>query len=40
LGALRTHDPDRCRARGYNVTANASGICPECGTRVPAEAKV
>ena len=22
----------RCRACGYDLTANASGVCPECGT--------
>jgi hypothetical protein len=29
----------RCAACGYNLTGNASGVCPECGTAVPAEAK-
>jgi hypothetical protein len=24
-----------CHACGYNLTANTSGICPECGTSVP-----
>jgi hypothetical protein len=24
----------RCSACGYNLTANASGVCPECGTPV------
>jgi len=26
-----------CRACGYDLTANASGVCPECGTAVPAK---
>ena len=25
-----------CGACGYNLTANISGICPECGSKVPA----
>jgi hypothetical protein len=24
-----------CTKCGYNLTGNASGVCPECGTRVP-----
>ncbi len=24
-----------CSACGYNLTGNASGICPECGAKVP-----
>ena len=31
---LRRHAPGHCRARGYNLTANTSGVCPECGTPV------
>ncbi len=27
----------RCQRCGYNLTGNVSGICPECGTPVPAE---
>ena len=26
----------RCRKCGYNLTGNVSGVCPECGTEVPA----
>jgi len=26
-----------CGACGYNLTGNVSGICPECGTMIPAE---
>ena len=29
----------QCGRCGYNLTANTSGICPECGTRIKAEAK-
>ena len=25
-----------CSACGYNLTGNASGVCPECGTQIPA----
>lgn len=25
----------RCRRCGYNLTGNVSGVCPECGARVP-----
>jgi hypothetical protein len=25
-----------CEACGYNLTANTSGVCPECGTALPA----
>ncbi len=24
-----------CRKCGYNLTGNVSGVCPECGTRIP-----
>jgi hypothetical protein len=27
--------PPLCETCGYNLTGNVSGICPECGTRVP-----
>jgi hypothetical protein len=26
-----------CRKCGYNLTTNASGVCPECGTKVTAK---
>lgn len=26
--------PGHCRACGYNLTGNVSGICPECGGRI------
>jgi len=28
---------DRCPACGYNLTANTSGTCPECGAPVPSK---
>ncbi len=28
-----------CQCCNYNLTANTSGICPECGTPIPAETK-
>ncbi len=30
----RRPDPGRCRRCGYDLTGNASGVCPECGTPV------
>jgi hypothetical protein len=33
----RRVSPESCRSCGYNLTANSSGICPECGATVPAE---
>ena len=27
--------PDHCRTCGYDLTANASGRCPECGSPIP-----
>jgi hypothetical protein len=30
--------PGHCRTCGYDLTANASGRCPECGAEVPAAA--
>ena len=27
----------QCGACGYNLTGNESGVCPECGRRVPAD---
>lgn len=29
--------PGHCQKCGYNLTGNASGICPECGTRIEQE---
>jgi hypothetical protein len=29
--------PGLCRACGYNLTGNASGICPECGAAIEAQ---
>ena len=29
---LRRERPGRCRRCGYDLTGNASGTCPECGT--------
>ena len=28
-----------CLTCGYNLTGNTSGVCPECGTPMAAEAK-
>jgi hypothetical protein len=33
----RSHSP-QCDKCGYNLTGNVSGVCPECGTAVPAGA--
>ncbi|GJM25902.1 MAG: hypothetical protein DHS20C16_23170 [Phycisphaerae bacterium] len=34
------HLPEgQCLNCGYNLTGNASGTCPECGTPVPRESK-
>jgi hypothetical protein len=30
-------DPIRCGQCDYDLTGNASGICPECGWRIPAQ---
>jgi hypothetical protein len=30
-------DPRLCDACGYNLAANVSGVCPECGTPIPDE---
>lgn len=27
--------PGHCRMCGYNLTGNTSGVCSECGTRIP-----
>jgi len=35
----RPRPPHACAACGYNLTGNASGICPECGAPTRAEAK-
>jgi len=29
--------PEQCTSCRYNLTANTSGICPECGTPIPKE---
>jgi hypothetical protein len=29
------HDPTHCGKCGYNLTGNVSGICPECGWKIP-----
>ena len=26
--------PGICSICGYNLTANTSGVCPECGTKI------
>ena len=31
-GFILDANPHLCRACGYDLTGNASGICPECGT--------
>ena len=31
-----TRGPNRCGKCGYNLTGNASGSCPECGTAIEA----
>jgi len=31
----RSHDDPRCKACGYDLTGNESGICPECGNPSP-----
>ena len=30
----RRHPPGHCTKCGYDLTANVSGVCPECGTKV------
>ena len=32
----RRHPPGHCQRCGYDLTGNESGVCPECGTEVPA----
>jgi len=32
--------PGACQSCGYNLTANVSGRCPECGTAVKPEAEI
>jgi predicted RNA-binding Zn-ribbon protein involved in translation (DUF1610 family) len=32
IGDSRRRAPGRCTSCGYNLTANQSGVCPECGT--------
>jgi len=34
----RRVQPGKCRQCGYDLTGNQSGVCPECGTRVPEHA--
>jgi hypothetical protein len=29
--------PGHCAHCGYNLSGNVSGICPECGTKIPAD---
>jgi hypothetical protein len=36
----RTIPPGHCPKCGYDLTANESGACPECGTKVPKELQV
>jgi hypothetical protein len=38
--ALERIEQRCCGACGYNLTANTSGVCPECGTPVPAKPEV
>lgn len=33
--AARRHAPGRCNRCDYDLTGNESGVCPECGTKVP-----
>ena len=35
----RRKPPGTCRVCGYNLTANTSGVCPECGTPVSRESR-
>jgi hypothetical protein len=30
----RWHQKGRCAQCGYDLTGNASGVCPECGTKI------
>lgn len=32
--------PGHCRKCGYNLTGNASGVCPECGAKIAHNAEV
>lgn len=34
---VRQRRLDRCNACGYDLTANVSGVCPECGQPTPTE---
>lgn len=36
----RESPPGMCRECGYNLYGNVSGVCPECGSRVPEQEKV
>lgn len=33
---MERRDRSRCRQCGYSLTGNTSGMCPECGTPIPA----
>ncbi len=35
----RKHPPGHCPHCGYDLTGNESGVCPECGRAIAAEAK-
>jgi rRNA maturation endonuclease Nob1 len=35
----RLTEMGRCAGCGYNLTGNTTGVCPECGAAMPAEAK-
>jgi len=35
--ARKRTPPGHCLGCGYNLTGNVSGVCPECGTPIPAE---
>lgn len=35
--ARKQTPPGHCLGCGYNLTGNVSGVCPECGMRIPAE---
>lgn len=32
---IREESPHTCPHCGYDLTANVSGLCPECGTAIP-----
>ena len=37
LKSMHAIRPETCRFCGYNLTANTSGVCPECGTAITAK---